>query len=125
MLHRRHLSGVGVDGIVGECSASANRRSLDAGGPQGGIGSLGGLRDLDGTHPTAFEWIFPTQNGWMVGELCTARGRAAVADRDIGIVESHADGISAVTIAEQLGISARQVQRIIKRTPRAAGILGL
>ena len=51
--------------------------------------------------------------------------RAAVADRDIGIVESHADGISAVTIAEQLGISARQVRRIVKRTPRAAGILGL
>ena len=66
MLHRRHLSGVGVDGIVGECSASANRRGLDAGGPQGGIGSLGGLRDLDGTHPTHFEWIFAPQTWWMV-----------------------------------------------------------
>ena len=72
MLHRRHLSGVGVDGIVGECSASANRRGLDAGGPQGGIGSLDGLRDLDGTHPTAFEWIFPVQTWWLVVELCTA-----------------------------------------------------
>ena len=68
MLHRRHLSGVGVDGIVGECSASANRRGLDAGGPQGGIGSLGGLRDLDGTHPTAFEWIFPVQTWWLMVE---------------------------------------------------------
>ena len=86
---------------------------------------MGGLRDLVGTHPTAFEWIFPTQNGWMVGELCTARGRAAVADRDIGIVESHADGISAVAIAEHVGLSTRQIQRIVKRTLRGVGILGL
>ena len=51
--------------------------------------------------------------------------QAAVADRDIGIVESHADGISAVAIAEHVGLSTRQIQRIVKRTPRATGILGL
>ena len=51
-------------------SASARRLPIAAAwtlvGLRGGIGSLGGLRDLDGTHPTHFEWIFAPQTWWMV-----------------------------------------------------------
>ena len=62
MLHRRHLSGVGVDGIVGECSASANRRGLDAGGPQGGIRFFGRPQGLGRDTPNRFRVDFPRAN---------------------------------------------------------------